>query len=243
MTSAFNCSSTSTEFCYNTAIDAKQIVFGLAINLIIGLACYAGFVLWRGSFRIYSNRLTTPQLAPWQRPPALKLGGHWQLWSWLIPVFTVSDRALLESAGLDALVALRVLGFGCLAFMPLTLLGVGVLIPVTYTGYVVPANHVESNSTTEVFNDAFLRMTMSSLPFGSQLLWSAPPAATVLSLLWIHCSLIIAHTHHAALHLSPTPLPAGFTSPLSTSSWAGCAGCSSCTTRSLCRCARRTTTA
>ena len=159
MTSAFNCSSTSTEFCYNTAIDAKQIVFGLAINLIIGLACYAGFVLWRGSFRIYSNRLTTPQLAPWQRPPALKLGGHWQLWSWLIPVFTVSDRALLESAGLDALVALRVLGCGCLAFMPLTLLGVGVLIPVTYTGYVVPANHVESNSTTEVFNDAFLRMS------------------------------------------------------------------------------------
>lgn len=39
-----------------------------------------------------------------QRPPPLKLGGHHHLWSWLIPVFKLSDGALLESAGLDALV-------------------------------------------------------------------------------------------------------------------------------------------
>lgn len=34
--------------CYNTTIDASQIVFGLAINSGIGVLCYIGFVLWRG---------------------------------------------------------------------------------------------------------------------------------------------------------------------------------------------------
>lgn len=56
------------------------------------------------SFRIYFQRLVSPLVSSEQRPPPLKLGSHWQLWSWIIPVFAVSDQALLETAGLDALV-------------------------------------------------------------------------------------------------------------------------------------------
>ena len=55
-------------------------------------------------FRVYFNRLVAPQVPPGQRPPPLKLGSHWQLWSWLIPVFTVSDEELLQLTGLHALV-------------------------------------------------------------------------------------------------------------------------------------------
>lgn len=123
------------------------------------------------SFRIYYNRLEAPQVRPEQRPPPLRLGSHWQLWSWLIPVFSVSDEQLLEQCGLDALVsawglcccdvgypgrnkqmetdwfghplmhrtsqtvpcptprmqvAQRVMGFGCMCMLPLTVLGVAV---------------------------------------------------------------------------------------------------------------------
>ena len=46
-----------------------------------------------------------PGLTAAQRPPAMKLHSHFRLWSWLTPVFGVSDGALLESAGLDALVS------------------------------------------------------------------------------------------------------------------------------------------
>ena len=55
-------------------------------------------------FRIYTNRLVMPQVPESKRPPPMRLGGHHQLWSWLVPVFTLSDGQLLRSAGLDALV-------------------------------------------------------------------------------------------------------------------------------------------
>lgn len=34
----------------STAINASQMITGMIINLVIGLACYAGFVLWRGKW-------------------------------------------------------------------------------------------------------------------------------------------------------------------------------------------------
>lgn len=55
-----------------------NIVTGLVINFLIGLACYIGFVLWRGRFKIYYARLVLPQVR--LKPPPLRLGGHWQLW-------------------------------------------------------------------------------------------------------------------------------------------------------------------
>lgn len=57
-------------------------------------------------FRIYFQRLVSPLLQDAQRPPPLLLKGHYRLWSWVIPVFKVSDQTLLETAGLDALVRL-----------------------------------------------------------------------------------------------------------------------------------------
>lgn len=42
------------------------------------------------------------------------------------------------------------------------------LLPINYTSYVPPA--VADNSTSAI-DDAFLRMTMSSVPSGSKLLW------------------------------------------------------------------------
>ena len=62
---------------------------------------------------MYFNRLVAPQVPPEQRPPRMKLGSHWHLWSWLIPVFTVSDEELLQLTGLDALV-----GAGRLQWVP-----------------------------------------------------------------------------------------------------------------------------
>jgi len=69
---------------------------------VLGLACYFGFVLFRSRFGIYYKRLLIKGLA--SPPPVMRLGGWAQLYSWLVPVFTVSDAELLRSCGLDALV-------------------------------------------------------------------------------------------------------------------------------------------
>lgn len=62
----------------STHAPGDNIVTGLAINFLIGLACYVGFVLWRGRFKIYYARLVLPQVR--LKPPPLRLGGLWQLW-------------------------------------------------------------------------------------------------------------------------------------------------------------------
>jgi len=44
----------------------------------------------------------------------------------MIPAWRVSDREFLLSAGFDALVAVRVVVFGFMLFLPITIFGVGV---------------------------------------------------------------------------------------------------------------------
>lgn len=76
-----------------------------------------------------------PQLLPAvsRKPPQLHLHGHERLWGWLQPVFRVSDEELVRSAGLDALIGVRIISFGVLLFLPMTILGVAVLLPINYT--------------------------------------------------------------------------------------------------------------
>ncbi|KAL4451743.1 hypothetical protein ABPG75_007405 [Micractinium tetrahymenae] len=157
--------------CYKTQINGDQIVSGMVVNLVIGMLCFTGFVVWRDKFCIYFNRLRLPEVPPTLRPPPLDVSGLRRLWSWLVPVFTVSDKQLLESAGLDALMAQRVIGFGNLMFAPLTILGVGVLLPVNYTSYVPDPSTTTTDVNGTTVDDAFLKMTMSAIPKGSSVLW------------------------------------------------------------------------
>ena len=60
------------------------------------------------------------------RPKKLSLKGHRRFWTWLIPTFKVTDAEFLASAGLDALVSVRILSYGALLFIPIGILGVGV---------------------------------------------------------------------------------------------------------------------
>lgn len=64
--------------CYDTSVSGQNLLTSLVVDSIIGLLCYAGFVLWRGSFPVYHGREILPGVR--RRPPPLKLGGHWQIW-------------------------------------------------------------------------------------------------------------------------------------------------------------------
>lgn len=85
---------TGINVCTPAPVTGAALITSLVLDVLLGLLCYIGFVLWRGSFGIYHCR---DYLVPAEsRPPALKLGGHWQLWSWMMPVWQVSDNDYLR---------------------------------------------------------------------------------------------------------------------------------------------------
>lgn len=150
--------------CYNNNnVSGQNIVTSLIVDLVIGALCYAGFVLFRNKFPVYSARLSSAGVS--RRPPQMRYGSHWQLWSWLVPTWGVSDYEFLATSGFDALVSTRVVALGTAVFVPLTILGVGVILPINYIGS--GAGTGSDNNLTYVFE----KMTISNVDFGSSVLW------------------------------------------------------------------------
>lgn len=163
-----SCANSSSPICYNTSISGANIITNLWFSSILGLVCYLGFVAFRGKFRLYQARLSMPTVT--HKPPALRLHGLYRWWSWLIPVFTVSDEELVKSSGMDALIAVRVLSFGILVLLPITIAAMAILIPINYTD-----NYYKKSSQQEGIEDeystVFIRLTMSNITPGSSVLW------------------------------------------------------------------------
>lgn len=164
------CANISGPICYNTAISGENLITGMWLNFLLGLMCYLGFVLFRGKkgFEFYHARLLLPCVS--RKPPQLKLHGHERLWGWLLPVFKVSDEELVRSAGLDALIAVRIISFGVMLFLPMTILSLAVLLPINYTSdyYKLSA---EQDQIMDEYTSVFMRMTISNIRQGSPLLW------------------------------------------------------------------------
>ena len=98
------------------------------------------------------------------------LRGHHRIWSWLVPVFSVSDEELLLSAGMDALIGVRIISFGVLLFLPITVAALAILIPINYLDdYYIKSG--QSAGVTDAYTTVFIRMTMSNLTPGTPLMW------------------------------------------------------------------------
>lgn len=162
-----NCANSSSPICFNTAITGQNIITSLWFNTALGIILYLLFILFRAKFKLYQARLEMPQVS--RKPPKLKLNGIARFYSWITPVFKVSDEDFLRSAGLDALVAVRIIGFGVLLFLPLTILGAAVLIPVNYFDDWYKKEAVELG--LDEFSSVFMRLTISNITPGSNLLW------------------------------------------------------------------------
>eukprot|EP00889_Picochlorum_renovo_P003103 jgi/Picre1/30133/NNA_005502.t1 len=167
-------SCTSDEFgnltCINTTVTGENVLTAIILDAILGVLCYIGFVLWRGFFPVYRGREILPGVR--YRPPKLSLKTHRRFWTWMIPTFKVTDSEFLKSAGLDALVAVRILSYGIALFIPVGLFGVAILLPVNYTGNgLIESGDTPSNVTNSNLTYLFLRMTISNMPNGSSLMW------------------------------------------------------------------------
>jgi hypothetical protein len=163
-----SCANSSSPICYNTSISGANIITNLWFSSILGLICYLGFVAFRGKFRLYQARLNMPTVT--HKPPAMRLNGLYRWWSWLVPVFTVSDEELLKSSGMDALIAVRVLSFGITVLLPITLAAMAILIPINYTDNYYKKSSQQAGLEDE-YSTVFIRLTMSNITPGSSVLW------------------------------------------------------------------------
>lgn len=65
-------------------------------------------------------------------------------------------------------IAVRIISFGILVFLPITIFAMAILIPINYTD-----NYYKSSSSdmTDSYTTVFIRLTMSNITPGSSVLW------------------------------------------------------------------------
>ncbi|KAK9862328.1 hypothetical protein WJX84_002637 [Apatococcus fuscideae] len=147
----------------------NQIVTSIWFDLAFGAIFLLLFGILRSRFAIYRSRELLPQV--WIKPPPMPQGGFHQFWSWLGPIFTVTDMDLLHSAGLDALIISWMNLLGIQIFLPLAVLGCVMLIPV----YKIHGDRIRKNAADDVKHvasaSAFNELTASNLSHGSAYYW------------------------------------------------------------------------
>ncbi|PNW73839.1 hypothetical protein CHLRE_13g574850v5 [Chlamydomonas reinhardtii] len=147
--------------CINNNVSQESIVTGLWISTIIGAAVLILFCILQRSSQLYRYRLVTPNVrAP---PPALKSAGFASLLDWAVKAIAVSDLDLVQSAGLDALIMVKLCSLGVQLFLPMAILGVCVLIPLHWTG--------GETATTNAQHSDFMRLTMANIMLKSKRFW------------------------------------------------------------------------
>lgn len=160
----FTCSSLT---CYDISVSGQSVLQALYTNIAIGAFFFFLFVAFR-TCPVYIAKLKIPNIK--HRPPPMTLNGIKRLYSFITPIFYVSDRELLRIAGMDALLWVRITAFAVALFVPISIICLVVIIPVNY----IAGNFIETQVGLESYSDltySFLRTTMSNISHDSSLMW------------------------------------------------------------------------
>eukprot|EP00884_Botryococcus_braunii_P001497 jgi/Botrbrau1/11348/Bobra.0038s0105.1 len=152
--------------CAPATVSDSQIFFSLWVWTCAGLAFLLLFGAIRKWIPTYHTRLNIPNV--WLDPPPLTYGTFSRYWSWLGPVFRTTDAELVQTAGLDALVLTWQCTVGIQIFLPLTVLGMLLLLPTNLVGGNV-GKITESVKWSSV--STFSKLTLSNLQRDSNLFW------------------------------------------------------------------------
>lgn len=166
--------------CVNTDVADGEVLSAFAAYVGVAFVVLTAFGCVRGHVPIYTGRchlrsLKTSGCAPRERRGG-DVGGAREtcgrVFGWIVHVLAVSDSELVETAGLDALVFLRISQFGTQLFAPLALAGVLALAPAhmsqTFYTTTVKAGD-ESRGRNE--GHMLMKMTIANVEPKSPLMW------------------------------------------------------------------------
>ncbi|GAX85186.1 hypothetical protein CEUSTIGMA_g12604.t1 [Chlamydomonas eustigma] len=196
----------STKLAYSFVVSDSTINTSAALAASCGGVVFVLFAWLRGWMGVYQKRVEIEDLP--SRPRALRLGGLQQAWSYLIPVFTITEEEVLETAGVDALVLLRTLSLGFQMFTVLSIFGCAILLPIYLDGY-----WVETAAATKTVSTSTLQyFTLTNIPPGSPLYWLAAVLyfCFLFFIMWLlalhYRSMAILRVQHLS-HLQPLLRP------------------------------------
>ena len=117
--------------CVNTDVADGEVLSAFAAYVGVALVVLTAFGCVRAHVPIYTGRchlrtLKMSGCAPRESAREASAGEEkcGEVFGWIVHVLAVSDSELVETAGLDALVFLRISQFGTQLFAPLALAGV-----------------------------------------------------------------------------------------------------------------------
>ncbi|CAG9467171.1 unnamed protein product [Pedinophyceae sp. YPF-701] len=151
-----------------TEAEDANVVAAFWVYGAIGIFCILVFIMIHRHFKVYTVRLHHPDVM--FRPPKMgRFGaiatGISGAFAWLYPVIHATDEQILETAGMDALMHVRMLLMCIHLLLPATVVAIIVLLPI----------HITGNGVEEAQGDAnvsqFMRLTASNVSEGSGLYW------------------------------------------------------------------------
>ena len=176
--SALNACDIENVACVNTDVADAEVMSAFAAYVALSIAVLVAFGILRDKVPIYTGRAllrtlrasgTGPRLSDLARGGGLR-GAARRIFGWIPSVLSVSDEELVRTAGLDALVFLRIAQFGTQLFAPLALVGVFGLVPLHLSRSFYTTTVTErTNRGTE--NHVLMRMTIANVEPKSELMW------------------------------------------------------------------------
>lgn len=150
-------------FCTDNIRSGDELLTSMVTSLVIGTCCFLLFATVRTRLVTFKTRLLHPQVT--HRPDPLPSGGWQHLWNWIPALVRVTDQQILRDVGLDALVMDKCIRMFAHLFLVYCILGIGIILPVNWSGNVVD-NRGEQGATT-----TFDKMSLTNIPQNSSLLW------------------------------------------------------------------------
>ncbi|KAG9443657.1 hypothetical protein H6P81_014997 [Aristolochia fimbriata] len=146
-------------------MDAQSLLASASINIGLAFVVLSLFSVLKkqpsSALIYYARRLSKQELISF--PPLFTLYRFIPSVSWIGRALLLSDDEILQACGLDALVVIRLFKFGINFFVPCSVVGLFILLPVNYT-----SRHGTSRSKSSPSMDAF---TISNVETGSDRLW------------------------------------------------------------------------
>ncbi|XP_027097205.1 CSC1-like protein At4g02900 [Coffea eugenioides] len=154
----------------------SDISVSAAINLLSALAFLLAFAFLRLqpiNDRVYFPKwyLKGIRASPRSSGPFMKkfvnldIRMYLKFWTWMPAALRMPQPELIDHAGLDSAVYIRIYLLGLKIFVPIAILGFAVLVPVNWTGKTLEHIHNLTFSNID-------KLSISNVPSGSERLWA-----------------------------------------------------------------------